>query len=82
MHQYFPAQCKIFFSLRKKYFFKSDLRVRTCIMFCNCNSVSTGFENPGHAGYIAKHHSKEGGDITEKENVKEIIGQNEKDTDF
>ena len=32
--------------------------------------------------HIAKHHSKEGGDITEKENVKETIEQNEKDKDF
>ena len=31
--------------------------------------------------HVAKHHSK-GGDITEKENVKEIIEQNEKDKDF
>ena len=32
--------------------------------------------------HVAKHHSKEGGDVTERENVKEIIEQNEKDKDF
>ena len=32
--------------------------------------------------HIAKHHSKKGGDITEKANVNEIIELSEKDKDF